>query len=263
MAYIIDIEGSSGSEDANGLQITRKGEGTPDAAHTASDIGIKMLEELNADNLGLGDPHPDFPGILVWNRPFVPSGDIVRFDIQYRPFPLQSAFQVPAPPPDNVQPATKSLEFAQRRKKRTTHFDPVNLEIENWVQAPPKFATAEQQLIEIDVNKGIGVLTFQREEKDNPTAALRLFKDTINAAAEGPYAAETLLFRPVRAVTQNDGESWSVTYQFHWDEDGHGVEIVWLTGANKPAEQNDANSRKIVVPYKRANWSVLNLDFND
>ena len=263
MAYRIDLIGSGGTEDANGVQMNRIVEGTPDAAHTASDIWLKFLQELDADGLGLFTGHPDLPGIQMYDRPFTISGDVVRVTLKYRYRPVNSPFEQPQPPPDNSQPTVRTLEFGTRRVKGTTHFDVSNVEQNNTVTAPPAYSGARDQTIEIDYEKGIGVITESREELTNPAPRLRAFKDTVNSIDQGPYLAGTLRFKPVRATTDNLGESWSCVYRFDWDEDGHGREITWKLGNNKEPDTHDAGSRRIVIPYRRSSWSGLDIDFSD
>jgi hypothetical protein len=263
MAFRIDLIGSGGTEDANGVQMNRVVEGTPDAAHTASDIWLKFLQELDAAGLTLFSQHPDFPGIQMFDRPFTISGDVVRVTLKYRYQPINSPFEQEQPPPDNSQPTIRTLEFATRRVKGTTHFDAANILQNNTVSAPVAYSGARDQTKEIDYEKGVGVITESREELTNPAPRLRAFANTVNAGPQGPYAAETLLFKPTRSTTDNLGQSYSTVYRFDWDEDGHGKEITWTLANNKEPDTHDGGSRRIVIPYRRSAWTGLDIDFSD
>lgn len=265
MAIRWDIQGSGGGDDQDGLKITRIVEVVPDGASTDSNVGIRALQELSNNNAALGDVHPDWPQIRVSSRPYTVVGGVVTVRLNYSAITVQSPFNTPEIPPDNNQPAVKTLGFASRRVKTTQHYDDFNVLQENTVTAPaPKYSGAAAQLKTIERFDSMMVIKFSREEVDNPTARVRSIKDAVNELSlGGVYTAGTVLARPATVESKNSGESYSVTYEFWWHEDGHGTELTWTLANEKQPDVHDAGSRRNVVPYKRVDFTGLNLDWSD
>lgn len=116
---------------------------------------------------------------------------------------------------------------------------------------------------EVDVQIPQLVLQTDRIEKFSPKAKAKEFVGTVNSNIIGTDLPRTWLCTSIQGRTDNDGESYNVTYEFQFNPETWDAIVVFIdkeTG-NPPPGLVEGEGIQVVQVYRAKDFNRLKIDF--
>lgn len=121
------------------------------------------------------------------------------------------------------------------------------------------------QVGEVDIQVPETIVIFERKEGASPRNKSVTYVGKVNSTTlgSGTYAVRTLLCLGIEGITQDDGETWQVTYRFQYRPDTWRATVYFIDPeTDRPADGiniGTGDGVETVDVYEEANFSSLNL----
>lgn len=205
----------------------------------------------------LGNVYPGTTGILCVRRNVVPDGpNAARVILTYSAERNVSSYNQPEPTANEGQDV-KQVSSSLREVTRTTDRGGTPMTL----PAPsPKYDGLESYLSEARVLVPAGEIVFERVEKSPAVATARTIVGKLNEFTIGSYAAGTLLFVSLDAVSNDGGYLWNCTYTFRYDSAGWGHVDAWHDQSGRVPPEATPQTFDVL---EHTTFAGLDLDFGD
>lgn len=212
-----------------------------------------------------GDPHPDVVGSYVDTVTANPLGaTICEVLVSYKPFKAEEsnpedeekAFQTKRISA-TVQSAETNLYFDEKNKKKV-----MTVEYE-WPEGDsPGQKNPDTQVGTVTKEVPSIVISINKIEKEDPFDKIVEFQGKVNSTAFARGGKRQWLLSNIEAETNDDGETWTVQYQFQYNPDKWDATVAYVDPrTNKPPSdvQDQENALKQFRVYEEVDFRKLNL----
>lgn len=261
MAVIKDIIEGALSRDKDGFRHTRVFIVT-DLTGTPSQRLYKALTTPGVPQFG--DGHPSIPGIFALNiqsEPEAKQNTLARVVVDYE-----------SPSFDNQSPSeggTEQEPTIQVGSNVTTAKTQKNKDGNQlFVSLVTSAGVNRDQVGEVDIQIPQSVVQFQRRESGTPLTKSIEYTGAVNSLSVGQtrfFAERTLLCTAIEGQSDDNGRTFTVTYQFQYEPNTWDATLVFQDTETDRAhpDVNLANSNGIKVErvYRERDFRKLNLNF--
>lgn len=220
----------------------------PSAYQAYQDVGVAH-----------GTAHPSIVGIFALDFDVRPQQDQPRqwrVTVTYRR-PEATTLDLP-----QAEPIGGVIQTGARVAPRTFSRDIAGSQIvTTHTFTDPDRAGLVTQPAEVDGFLATPVHTVTRTELESPAALARAFVGKVNASSFLGEPAETWLCTAIEGVSEDQGVSYQVTYEFEYRPDGWRAEVVFIDErTNRPVQGlTQGVELRTYQIYQLANFGSLNL----